>query len=130
MTSSTARTIRAWASAAGSQPRTAGLRLSKERINHCLELLLGEVARRRSVILAEAINDAVPVQSKPVSGELCHVSRFALAAGEDMAHAAYPRRGRHRLPACSPAHIEWPIGNRDARINRDIRVGDEEHRRH
>jgi len=32
--------------------------------------------------------------------------------------------------ACSSAHIERPIGNWDARINRDIRVGDEEHRWH
>lgn len=45
----------------------AGLRLGKERVNLCLELLLGEIARRRSVIFAEAINDAVPVQSKLVS---------------------------------------------------------------
>jgi hypothetical protein len=52
----------------------AGLRLSKERINHCLELLLGEVARRRSVILAEAINDAVPVRPSP-SAESCTASR-------------------------------------------------------
>jgi hypothetical protein len=58
----------------------AGLRLSKERVNRCLELLLSEVARRRSVILAEAIDDAVPVQSKPLSEELCSLSRFALAA--------------------------------------------------
>jgi hypothetical protein len=36
--------------------------------------LLGVVVRRRSVILAEAINDAVPVQSKP-SAESCAASR-------------------------------------------------------
>jgi hypothetical protein len=66
------------------------LRLSKERINNCLELLLSEVARRRSVILAEAINDAVPVQSKPVSEEPCRVSRFALGA--------WRRYGARRLP--------------------------------
>jgi hypothetical protein len=108
----------------------SGLLLGKKRVNRCLELLLGEVARRRSVILAEAINDAVSVQSKPVSEELCRVSPFALAGGEDMAHAARPRRGCHRLHACSPARIEWPIGNRDARIDRDIRVGDEEHHWH
>jgi hypothetical protein len=108
----------------------AGLRLGKKRINRCLELLLSEVARRGSGVLAEAINHAVSVQSKLVGKELCRVSRFALAAGEDLAHAACPRRSRHRSHACSPARIEWPIGNRDARVNRDIRVGDEEHRWH
>jgi hypothetical protein len=106
------------------------LRLGEERINRCLELLLSEVACRRSVILAKAISDAVPVQSKPVSEELCRVSRFALAAGEDMARAAGPRKGCHRLHACSTARIERPIGNWVARIDRDIRVGDEEHRWH
>ena len=32
--------------------------------------------------------------------------------------------------ACSSAHTKWPIENRDARIYRDIRVDDEEHRWH
>lgn len=52
----------------------ARLRLGKERINRCLELLLGEIARRRSVILAEAINHAVPC-SPSSSARSCAPSR-------------------------------------------------------
>ena len=49
---------------------------------------------------------------------------------KDTAHPACPRMGCHRSHACLPALIERPVGNRDAGINRHIRVVDEEHRRH
>jgi hypothetical protein len=108
----------------------AGLWLSKERVDGRFEFLLWEVTRRRSVVLTQAINDAVSAEPEPVSEDLCPVSRLALAAGEDVAHPACPGMGYHRSHACSPALVERPVGNRDAGINRDIRVGDEEHRRH
>jgi hypothetical protein len=53
----------------------AGLRLGKKRINRCLELWLREIARRRSVILAEAINDAVRPCSPSPSARSCAASR-------------------------------------------------------
>jgi hypothetical protein len=108
----------------------AGLRLSKKRVDRRFELLLWEVTRRRPVILAEAIDDAISAEPEPVSEDLRSISRFALAAGENAAHPPCPRIGCHCAQACSAALIERPIGNRDARINCDIGVGDKEHHRH
>ncbi|HMD65651.1 MAG TPA: hypothetical protein VKG22_03250 [Stellaceae bacterium] len=108
----------------------AGFRLSKKRVDRRFELLLRQVTRRRAVILAEAIDHPVSAEPEPVSEDLRSISRFALAAGEDAAHPPCPRIGCRCAQACSAALIERPIGNRDARINCDIRVGDEEHRRH
>lgn len=108
----------------------AGLRLSKRRVDRRFELSLWEVTRRRPVILAEAIDDAVSAEPEPVSEDLRSIARFALATGEDAAHPPCPRIDCHCAQACSAALIERPIGNRDARINCDIRVGDKEHRRH
>jgi hypothetical protein len=107
----------------------AGLRLSKERLGRRFKLLLREVTRRRSVILAEVINDAIR-EPEPVGEDLCPLSRFALAAAEDATHPSYPGIGRHRAQPCTASLVERPIGNRDARINRDVRVGDKENRRH
>jgi hypothetical protein len=64
----------------------AGLRLSKKRVDRRFELLLWEVTRRRPVILAEAIDDAISAEPEPVSEDLRSISRFALAAGENAAH--------------------------------------------
>jgi len=106
-----------------------GLRLSKKRVDRRVELLFREVTRRRSVILAEAIDDAVSAEPEPVSEYLCSVSRLALVTREDTADVPHPRMSHHRLHACTAALVERPIGNGHLRINRDIRVGDEENRR-
>jgi hypothetical protein len=108
----------------------ANLRLSKERIHHRFELSLREVTRRRSVILAEIVDDSVPAEPEPISEDLRSVSRFALAAGKNAAHLFDPNGGCHCAHTCSTARIEWPIGNRNAQFNHDIRVGDEKNRRH
>jgi hypothetical protein len=89
-----------------------------------------EVTRRRSVILAQVTDDDVPAKPEPVGEDLRSVSRFAFAAGKDAAHLFDPKGGCHCAHTCATALIEWPIGDRNARFNHDIRVGDEKNRRH
>jgi hypothetical protein len=108
----------------------AGLRLSKERIDQRLELSLREVTCRRSVILAEIIDDTVPAEPEPVGEDLRPLSCFAFATGKDTAHLFEPRGGYHCAHTRSAALVEWPIGDRNARLNHDIRVGDKENHRH
>ena len=84
------------------------------------KLVFGKEARRRSVVFAEP---------KCVSENLRCAVRFALAACENAAHSSRPRAGCHCVHARSAALVERPIGNRDARIDRDVRMGDEENRR-
>jgi hypothetical protein len=108
----------------------AGLRLSKEGIDHRFELLFREVTGRRSVILAQVIDDQVSSEPEPVSEDLRPLSRFAFAACKDAAHLFDPRRGDHCAHTRSTALIEWPIGDRNARVNHDIWVGNDENRRH
>jgi hypothetical protein len=50
------------------------------------------------------------VQSKPGSEELCRVSRFALAAGENMAHAAGPRRAAIACMRARPRALSGQLG--------------------
>jgi hypothetical protein len=61
---------------------------------------------------------------------LRRVAGFPLAARENAVHPSGPRAGCHRVHARSAALVERPIGYRDARIDRDIRMGDEENPRH
>ena len=42
-------------------------RMSKERVGGCFELLICEVTRRRSVILAEIVDDGVTAEPEPIS---------------------------------------------------------------
>jgi len=108
----------------------AGFRLSKERIDHRFELSLREITRRRSVILAQVTDDGVPTEPEPVGEDLRPLSCLAFATGKDAAHLFDPRGGYHCVHTRSTALIEWPTGDRNARFNHDIRVGDEENRRH
>jgi len=103
--------------------------VSKERVGRRLEVLLRKVTRRRSVILAEVVDDAVAVEPERVRENLCPLSRLSLAARENATHSSRPRPSRYCLHACSAALVERPIGDRDIGINCYIRVGDEENRR-
>src|SRR5580704_19447500 len=104
--------------------------MSKERVGRRFEFLFWEVSRRRSVVLTEIIDDAVVAEPEPISEYLCGVAGFALVAREDAAHPSCPGMGDHRPPAGLAALVERPFGNRHARIDSDIRMGDEENRRH
>ena len=66
MICSMAQTIRASAMTAGSQPRTLSFEVSKKRVGRRLEFLLRKVTRRRAVILAEVVDDAVAVEPECV----------------------------------------------------------------
>src|SRR5205814_7212705 len=54
------------------------LGVSEERVGRRLELLLCKVPRRRSVILAEVVDDAVSVEPERVREDLCPVARLLL----------------------------------------------------
>ena len=106
------------------------LRLRDERVDGRRELVLGKEARRRSVVFAEIRDDALAAEPKPVSQNLRGIALFAFADCENVAHPSHPRAGCDYVHAGSAALVERPIGNRDTRIDRDIRMGDEENRGH
>jgi hypothetical protein len=88
-----------------------GLRLSKEGIDHRFELLLREVTRRRSVILAQLIEDHISREPEPVSEDLRPLTRFAFAGGKDAAHLVDASGGYHCAHTPSSTLTEWPIAD-------------------
>ena len=70
--------------------------------------------RRRSVILAEIVDNSVTAEPEPISENLRRVVHFALGLAK-----IRPAMGNHR-PMRLAALVERPIGNRHARIDHDI----------
>jgi hypothetical protein len=103
--------------------------VGKERVGSHLKLSAGEVARCRSVTFAEIINDTVSTEPESFGQDFSGVSCLALAACKNATDDFDPVGTRQRAHTCSATFIERPIRNRDARINCNIRVGDEENYR-
>ena len=102
----------------------AFFRMSKEQIGDGLELLLGQVARSRSVILAKVIQ-LHDRQVQRSSQNFRSVACLALRAAPHHTQPARPGARKNLRHPVSASRRQRPFGYWHRRVNQDVRVSDE-----